>query len=190
MIQLLEDMVWVKFEDGHMAPFDEQRLALSIQDVAERAGHSDWWLAESVAAAVHAYAVKCRSDSVIPSREIVEIVVAVLATLGFEKISEAYAGHEHCAAIHLNDLAAKMGAAAFELEFFRQLDHELKAASDHRLSVIEVDGLRACVMQLRGARRWNSGCRKLAEEIVEYVRERVARVRPAKAADLKLAVVE
>src|ERR1700683_3577615 len=168
MIQVIEDMVWVKFEDGHMAPFDEQRLALSIQDVGERA--------------VHAYAVKCRSDSVIPSREIVEIVVAVLATLGFEKISEAYAGHEHCAAIHLNDLAARMGAAAFELEFFRQLDHELKAASDHRLSVIEVDGLRACVMQLRGARRWNSGCRKLAEEIVEYVRERVVRVRPAKAA--------
>src|ERR1017187_5578110 len=136
MIQALEDMVWVKFEDGHMAPFDEQRLALSIQDVAERAGHSDWWLAESVAAAVHAYAVKCRSDCVIPSREIVEIVVAVLATLGFEKISKAYAGHEHCAAIHLNDLAARVGAA-FELEFFRQLDRELAAASDHRLSLIE-----------------------------------------------------
>jgi hypothetical protein len=189
MIQPLEDIVWVKFDDGRLAPFDEQRLALSIQSVAERAGHSDWWLAESVAAAVHAYAVKCRSDHVIPSSEIVEIVVAVLATLGFQKISQAYAGHERSAAIHLNDLAARMGGA-FELEFFRQLDHELKAASDHRLSVMEVDGLRACVMQLRGARRWNSGCRKLAEEIVGYVRERVVRVRPAQAASLKLAVVE
>jgi hypothetical protein len=189
MIQLHEDIVWVKFEDGRMAPFDEQRLALSIQDVAERAGHSDWWLAESVAAAVHAYAIKCRADGVIPSREIVEIVAAVLTTLGFQKISQAYAGREHCAAIHLNDLAARVGAA-FELEFFRQLDHELGAASDHRLSVIEVDGLRACVMQLRGARRWTAGCRQQAEEIVEYVRERVARVRPARAACLKLAVVE
>jgi hypothetical protein len=189
MIRLQEDIIWVKFEDGRMAPFDEQRLALSIQDVAERAGHSDWWLAESVAAAVHAYAIKCRSDGVIPTREIVEIVVAVLATLGFEEISQAYAGREHCAAIHLNDLAARMGAA-FELEFFRQLDHALGAASDQRLSLIEVDGLRACVMQLRGARRWNSGCRQLAEEIVEYVRERVARVRPPQAACLNLAVVE
>ncbi|HXI84888.1 MAG TPA: ATP cone domain-containing protein [Verrucomicrobiae bacterium] len=189
MIKALEDMAWVKFEDGRMAPFDEQQLALSIQDVAERAGHSDWWLAESVAAAVHAYAIKSRSDGVIPTREIVEIVVAVLATLGFEKISEAYAGREHCAAIHLNDLAARVGAA-FELEFFRQLDSELGAASDHRLAVIEVDGLRACVMQLRGARRWTVGCRELAEEIVDYVRERVARVRPAKAECLRLAVVE
>lgn len=189
MIRLQEDIVWVKFEDGHMVPFDEQRLALSIQSVAERAGHSDWWLAESVAAAVHAYAVKCRTDGVIPTREIVEIVVAVLSTLGFKKISQAYARHEHSAAIHLNDLAT-CGGAAFELEFFRQLDRELRAASDRRLSVIEVDGLRACVMQLRGARRWNSGCRKLAEEIIEYVRERVVRVRPAQAANLKLAVVE
>jgi hypothetical protein len=189
MIQAHTDIVWVRFEDGHLAPFDEQRLALSIQDVAERAGHSDWWLAESVAAAVHAYAIKCRSDGVIPSREIVEIVVAVLSTLGFEKISEAYEGHAHCAAVHLNDLASLTGAA-FELEFFRQLDKALGAASDHRLSVIEVDGLRACVMRLRGAQRWNSGCRQLADEIVEYVRERVVRVRPAQAADLRLAVVE
>lgn len=189
MIRPHMGIVWVKFEDGHMAPFDEQRLAMSIQHVAERAGHSDWWLAESVAAAVHAYAVKCRSDGVIPSREIVEIVVSVLSTLGFQKISQAYAGHEHSAAIHLSDLTAKKDAV-YELEFFRQLDHELKAASNHRLSVMEVDGLRACVMQLRGAQRWNAGCRKLAEEIIEYVRERVARVRPAQAASLKLAVVE
>src|ERR1017187_49563 len=189
MIRLQQDIVWVKFEDGHMAPFDEQRLALSIQDVAERAGHSDWWLAECVAAEVHAYAGKCRSDGGMPTRELVEIVVAVLTTLGFEKISQAYAGREHCAAIHLNDLAARVGAA-FELEFFRQLDRELAAASDHRLSMIEVDGLRACVMQLRGARRWNSGCRKLAEEIVDYVRERVGRGRPTQAECLRLAVVE
>src|SRR5271154_6047702 len=101
MIQALEEIVWVKFEDGHLAPFDEQRLALSIQDVAERAGHSDWWLAESVAAAVHAFVVKSRSDGVIHSSEIVEIVVAVLSTLGFEKLSEAFSEHEHSAAIHL-----------------------------------------------------------------------------------------
>jgi hypothetical protein len=66
----------------------------------------------------------------------------------------------------------------------------LGAAADHQLSAMEVDGLRACVMQLRGARRWTAGCREFAEEIVEYVRVRVARVRPAQAASLQLAVVE
>ena len=130
-----------------------------------------------MAAAVHAFVVKSRSDGVIHSSEIVEIVVAVLSTLGFEKLSEAFSVHEHSTAIHLNDLAAQMGAA-FELEFFRQLDRALHAASDHKLSVIEVDGLRACVMHLlRDAAVDGRVSRSWPEEIVEYMRERVARVR-------------
>ena len=189
MIQLHDDIVWVRFEDGRLAPFDEQRLALSIQKVAELAGHSDWWLAESIAAAVHAYAVKCLTNGVIQCREITEIVAVVLSELGYQGISEAYARGANRVAIHLHDLTGQM-TASLELEFFQQLDRALGAAANRRLLVLEVDGLRACVMQLRGAQRWTAGCRRFAEDIVEHVRERVARVRPRRAASLKLAVVE
>jgi hypothetical protein len=189
MIQLLEDIAWVRFSDGHLAPFDEHRLALSIQQVAERTGDSDWWLAESIAAAVHTYAIKSRPDGVIPSNEVAEIVAAVLSMLGYEKISEAYGGSANRVAIHLNELAGPVGPA-FELEFFHRLDHALGVAANRGLLVMEVNGLRGCVMQLRGAQRWTAGCRQLAEEIVEHVRERVARMRPLQAASLKLAVVE
>ncbi len=189
MIRAHDDIAWVRFNDGHLAPFDEHRLALSIQSIAEQVGQADWWLAESIAAAVHVYAVKCRRNGVIPSSEIEEIVVSVLSMLGLEELSEAYANQQRRASIHLGDLATR-GGPAFELEFFRQLDHALGAAADRRLSVLEVDGLRACVMQLRGARRWTAGCRKFAEEIVEHVRERVARLRPSPATGLRLAVVE
>jgi hypothetical protein len=189
MIQLQDDIVWVRFEDGRLAPFDEHRLALSIQEVAERAGHADWCLAESIAAAVHVYAVRSRTSGVIQSREITEIVAVVLSELGYGGISEAYAGTRNRAAIHLNELAGRM-SAAFELEFFQQLDCALGAAANRRLLVLEVDGLRDCVMRLRGAQRWTAGCRKFAEDIVEHVRTRVARVRPRRAASLKLAVVE
>ncbi|MGD0059764.1 MAG: ATP cone domain-containing protein [Verrucomicrobiia bacterium] len=189
MIQLHTDVLWVRAEDGRLAPFDEQRLALSIQKVAENVGHSDWWLAESIAAAVHAFAVKSRSERVIPSKEIADIVATVLATLGYDWISEAYAGDANRVAIHLNELAWRTNAG-FELEFFQQLDHALSAAANRRLVAMRIDGLRACVMQLRGTRRWTAGCRRLAEDIVEHVRERVVRVRSPRAASLKLAVVE
>ena len=189
MICANNDIAWVKFDDGHLAPFDEHRLARSIQSVAERVGQADWWLAESIAAAVHVYATRCRKNGVIPSREIAEIVSSVLSMLGFDKLSAAYATDQRRVAIHLGDLAQRVGAA-FELEFFRQLDCALGAAADRRLSVLEVDGLRACVMQLRGASRWTAGRRRFAEEIVEYVRERVARLRPSQAAGQQLAVVE
>lgn len=189
MIQLNTDVLWVKFGDGRLAPFDEQRLALSIQEVAERVGHSDWWLAESIAAAVHVFAVKSRSDGVIPSSEIAEVVTMVLSTLGYQGISEAYAGGADHVAIHLHELAGRMNAA-YELEFFQRLDRALGAAANRRLLVIEVDGLRTCVMQLRGARRWSASCRRLAEDIVEHVRGRIACMRPPQAACLKVAVVE
>jgi hypothetical protein len=183
------DVLWVRAGDGRLAPFDEQRLALSIQKVAENAGQSDWWLAESIAAAIHAFAVKSRSDQIIPSKEIADIVTTVLATLGYDWISEAYAGDANRVAIHLNELAWRTNAG-FELEFFQELDHALSAATNRRLVAMRIDGLRACVMQLRGTRRWTAGCRRLAEDIVEHVRGRVARMRSPRAASLKLAVVE
>jgi len=189
MIWANDDVAWVRFDDGHLVPFDEHRLARSIQNIAERVGQADWWLAESIAAAVHLYATKCRKNGVIPSSEIAEIVASILSMLGFEDLSAAYAHHERRTSIHLGDLAGRVGAA-FELEFFRQLDRALGVVTDHRLSVLKLDGLRSCVMHLRGAERWTAGCRRFAEEIVEHVRERVVRLRPSQATNLQLAVVE
>jgi len=186
---LCEDVAWVKFADGRLAPFDEHRLAVSIHEVAEHNGVSDWWLAESIAAAVHMYAVNSRRDGIIETAEIVEVVAEVLATLGYKRVSEAYGGGGDRVAIDLHELTGRTDAA-FELEFFQRLDRALGAAASPRFLVMEVNGLRACVMQLRGVQRWSEGCRRLAEEIVAYVRERVARVRPPQAACLQLAVVE
>jgi hypothetical protein len=189
MIRLCDDMAWVKFADGRLAPFDEHRLAVSIHRAAENNGVSDWWMAESIAAAVHMYTVNSRSDGIIESGEIVEVVAEVLATLGYKKVSGAYGGGTDHVAIDLNELTGRTDAAC-ELEFFQRLDRALGAAASRRLLVMEINGLRPCVMQLRGAHRWTAGCRRFAEEIVEHVRERVARVRPHEAACLKLAVVE
>jgi hypothetical protein len=189
MIRLDQDVLWVQAGDGRLTPFDEQRLAISIQRAAEKVGHFEWWLAESIAAAVHAFAVKSRSEPIMPSGEISEVVAAVLATLGYDWISEAYTAGADRVAIHLNELAWRTNAG-FELEFFQQLDHALGAAADRRLVAMRLDGLRACVMQLRGARRWTAGCRQLAEDIAEHIRGRVARMRSGRAVSLKLAVVE
>jgi hypothetical protein len=189
MIQLHSDVLWVRGRDGRLTPLDEQRLALSIQKAAENIGNADWWLAESIAAAVHTFAVKSRRDPIISSQEIAELVTTVLATLGYDWISEAYAGDTARVAIHLNELVWR-ASAGFELVFFQQLDRALSAAANGRLVTMRIDGLRACVMQLRGARRWTADCRRLAEEIVEHVRGRVVRVRSPRAVSLKLAVVE
>ena len=189
MILPREDIAWVEHDDGSRAPFDVVRLTASIHRAAEHAGQPDWWLAESVAAAVHHYACECATAETVTLVEIVNIVVDVLAMLNYTKISAAYAQQQHCVEVRLDELAATPGAA-FELEFFSRLDAALRAVADAHLALVQVCGLRACVLQLRSARRWNAGCRKLAEEIIGHVRARIERTRPAQAVSLNVTVVE
>jgi hypothetical protein len=189
MIQQQEDLTWVETADGRRTPFDEARLIASIQTAANRVGHSSECLAESVAAAIHLYARDCTRDQTIETTEIEDVVASVLHMLGYDDIESAYLQRRQLGEIHLDDLVSRSGAG-FELNFYHQLDHALQSAADKELALLHVRGLRACVMRLRGANRWGASCRALAEDIVEHVRYRVARLRPPLAAELRLAVLD
>lgn len=189
MILLRADIAWVETEDGRREPFDAERLAASIHRAAARAGQGDLWIADSVALALHHYVQQCTTQQTIALVELVKLVIDVLEVLGHKKTSDVYAQHQFRVEVRLDELAHTAGAA-FELEFFTKLDAALGAAADGTLEELQLRGLRPCVLQLRGARRWSDGCRDLAEEIVGYVRARVERMRPARAAALNMAVVE
>lgn len=189
MILPREDIAWIKDSNGAIAPFDGARLARSVQRAAAQVGHGDWWLAESVASALHTFACESSSARTMTAREVAEMVAEVLAMLGFPEIARAYESRARYAEIRLDEMAAR-SEAGFELEFFRRLDAALGPAALEETMTLQVGGLRSCVMRLRGARRWGAGCRTLAEDIVDYVRERAVRLRPAQACALQLAVLE
>jgi len=58
-----------------------------------------------------------------------------------------------------------------ELFFFARLREELRRQLGRAQGVVRFRGLRLCVKRLTGARRWSLRCRKLEEQIVEYLRE-------------------
>ena len=185
MIQPREDIAWVRAKDGRLTPFDADRLAHSIQLACEFAGHSDNLLAESVASAVHRYACECERNHAIAAAEIAQIVLDVLTMLTCNDIARAYACRGEWLEIRLDEIAG------FELEFYRRLDATLRTASgNEEMAVMHLRGLRSCVMRLRGTRRWGDSCRLLADEIVDFVRARVARTRAETAAMLRLEVLE
>jgi hypothetical protein len=188
MILPRDDIAWVRAEDGQLTAFDERRLAESIQRAAELVGHRGWWPAESIAAAIHMYAAECMKARAIPASEVARVVAEVLAMLGYAEIAQAYARRGERKEIRLDEMVAQ-SSGGFELGFFRQLDTALRAVADEELSIVRLCGLRACVMQLRGAHRWGASCRQLAEEIVGYVRARASNIRPDHAAALRLAVL-
>jgi hypothetical protein len=58
-----------------------------------------------------------------------------------------------------------------ELFFFPRLRAELQRHLQQAPRVLRFRGLRGCVKQLTGARRWSPHCQSLEEEIVAYLRQ-------------------
>ena len=69
----------------------------------------------------------------------------------------------------LHRLAREAGPAC-ELLFFARLRAELQRRLQQAPRVLRFRGLRPCVKQLTGARRWSLRCRSLEGEIVAYLR--------------------
>jgi hypothetical protein len=68
-------------------------------------------------------------------------------------------------------LMAQESGGGFELFFFPRLRDELRAQLRHSPRVLRFRGLRGCVKQLAGARRWSGRCDKLRDNIIEYLRQ-------------------
>ncbi|HEX4350697.1 MAG TPA: hypothetical protein VH251_09920 [Verrucomicrobiae bacterium] len=60
--------------------------------------------------------------------------------------------------------------SSLELLFFPRLRDELRVRLRHSPRVVRFHGLRGCVKQLAGARRWSNRCERLQDQIVAYLR--------------------
>jgi len=85
----------------------------------------------------------------------------------------------------LCDLARDCGVGG-ELVFFPRLREELGRHLHEGCRVIRFCGLRSCVKQLSGARRWSVRCQMMQEQIVEYLRKCLSAL--AKGKELALVV--
>jgi hypothetical protein len=65
---------------------------------------------------------------------------------------------------------ARESAEGLELFFFPRLREELRHKLRQAPRVVRFRGLRSCVMQLAGARRWTARCQSLKEQIVAFLR--------------------
>lgn len=173
---------WVRADDGCAAPFDVARLEASIQRAARRAGHEDWWLAESVALAIEEFIRLHAPQQTVTVSALAELVREVLVALGYPEIAAAYSRALRHAEVRLDEISDTVS----ELEFFRRLDKALEVIRKDDLVSVRVRGLHSCVKRLRCARYWSAGCRGLAEEILFHIRERAIRSRPAQAGQLQV----
>lgn len=166
MILLASDCLLFQLANGESVPVSVE--ALSVELVGEPADSLDAEFVRNAAAAVFHYFKTDQARIFVTVGEFSLALEKVLRGFGLTGSSQAVAAPGNPEA-DLRLLAIESGKA--ELIFFPRLRNELRSQLRQSPQMLHFCGLRGCVKQLTGARRWSARCRSLQHQIVEYLRE-------------------
>jgi hypothetical protein len=168
MIWLASDCLLFRLPTGESIPVRPEMISTQLTDGTAGVIDSEI-VSEAVAAVFHYFKAELGRQSV----DAVEFSVALqkvlrgfgLTGLRIEQVESAPANVES----DLRQLVQETGAG-FELSFYSRLRAEMKKHLRQPALVVRFHGLRGCVKQLAGARRWSPRCQTLRDQIVAYLR--------------------
>lgn len=169
MIALLSDCLLFQLTNGESVPCSSEMISVEL------VGGNNGWLDPEVlrhatASVFHYFKNDLCRESVTVG-EFAGALEKVLHSLGFT----LRAGTKESCLLENREtdlgLMACESGGSFELFFFPRLRNELRAQLRQAPRVLRFRGLRGCVKQLAGARRWSVRCEKLQDHIVEYLRQ-------------------
>ncbi|MDB6026468.1 MAG: hypothetical protein JWM68_2691 [Verrucomicrobiales bacterium] len=173
MIQLNPDCLIFQTAAGENIPCSAELVTIEL--IGEAASSLDPDVIENASAAVLHYFKKELGRTFVTVAEFAEALEKVLRGFGLSVKKFATSGAKQrklprVAEDDLRQIAAESGKG-FELFFFSNLREHLhqKIASDSP-EIVRFNGLRSCVKQLVGARRWSHRCQDLNDQIVDYLR--------------------
>jgi hypothetical protein len=167
MIALLSDCLLFQLTNGESVPCSAEMISVELVG-------NDGWLDPEVlrhaAASVFHYFKNDLCRESVTVGEFAGALEKVLRNLGFTIRAGALESHKPEITEADLGLMARESGDGFELFFFPRLRDELRAQLRRAPRVLRFRGLRGCVKQLAGARRWSVRCEKLQDHIVEYLR--------------------
>lgn len=175
MILLQPDCLVFRTSDGENIPCSAQQVVIEL--IGDSAAYLDEEVIHNAAQAVLHYFKSELGQTLVSVGEFAQALERVLRGFGFDVRSPDQGKeptHEkpdgQVASADLRHLALESGKA-FELVFFPRLREELRSQLDRHPALVRLHGLRGCVKQLVGTRRWTSRCQHLNDQIVAFVRE-------------------
>ena len=171
MIILQSDCLVFEMSTGESVPCSAESVAIEI--IGDAVHELDSELIHNVSAAVlHYFKVEQQRVSVsIP--EFTAVLEKVLRGLGFDVVpNEMDLSQGQAAVSQPTDLCAiaSESGKGFELAFFEKLRKTTIEQLESSPDQIQFSGLRGCVKQLLGARRWSSRCEAMSDQIVAFIR--------------------
>jgi hypothetical protein len=171
MIQLNSDYLIFRTSDGENIPCSAELVTIEL--IGESAAKLDPELVHNASAAVLHYFKDELGKVFVTVGEFSLALERVLRGLGLKVVSdEPQAEAAETAEPTEADLLEVASAAGkgFELLFFCQLRDELREQLKKSPELVRFKGLRGCVKELTGARRWTPRCQTLNDQIVEFLR--------------------
>ena len=131
----------------------------------------------AAAAVLHYFREELQRETVTLS-EFTAALEMALRGLGLNVVCDQPAKAARVTTADLRKIATDSGKV-FELGFFVRLREEVRKELHAAPELIRFSGLRGCVKQLVGARRWSPRCERMSDQIVDYLRGCVAQENPA-----------
>jgi len=165
MIALRTDCLLFELTNGESVPCSPAMICVEIVDGADTQLEPDL-LRHAAASVFHYFKVELQRETVTVG-EFSLALEKVLHHLGYT----IHAGGPD-SDIRDTDLARLIREAGggLELFFFPRLRDELRVQLRQSPRVVRFRGLRRCVKQIAGARRWSHRCEQLQDQIVEFLR--------------------
>ncbi len=168
MIQLNNDCLLFQTSKGESIPCSAEVLAIEM--MGDAAAHLDPEVIRQAAAAVlHYFRHDLGRDSVTVA-DFSMMLERVLTSLGVKITANESPDLNVAEVFDLRQLAPGFGQV-FELAFFPQLRDELRKKLTDSPQLLRCHGLRDCVKQILGVKRWSHRCQDLNDQIVDYMRQ-------------------
>jgi hypothetical protein len=169
MITLASDCLLFELASGESVPYSADMVSVELED--DTAELFDEEFVRHAANAVFHYFKHELGRQTVSVGEFAEALEKLLR--GFAATARQSKGADLRPRVLESDLhllARELGQGC-ELLFFARLRAELQQHLQQSPRVLRFRGLRGCVKQLTGARRWGLRCQELEGEIVAYLRQ-------------------
>jgi hypothetical protein len=171
MIQLKPDCLIFSTADGQLIPCSAEDVTIELMGDATQIIDPDI-IRNAAAAVLHFFKTEQQRDHVSVA-EFSEALEKVLRSFGFDVSYEEGAAKaapsKNVVESDLREIACTSGKGC-ELFFFNQLRQQMIAKLEADPDMVRFSGLKSCVKQLVGVRRWTRQCQTLSDQIVDYLR--------------------
>jgi Fe-S-cluster formation regulator IscX/YfhJ len=167
MIQLHPDCLIFQTTSGEAIPCSAELVTVEL--MGDAADLLDPEIVRNAARAVLHYFKVEKGKTFVSVGEFSEALASVLRGFGLVVKPAAAETPRRITDSDLRQLACESGKG-FELAFFPRLRDELRQQLNQAPQIVRFTGLRSCVKQLSGARRWTDRCQRLNDQIVEFLR--------------------